>query len=414
MGCADRQHRNPLDPDSQNTGPEDVLQNLQVVAGNAEVVLSWDYSYFDDVVGHQLYRRVGSATFKLRTPLSAETLEFVDTEVENDTTYDYCLTLQIEGEDERPTLQIEDADGVLRKGFIRATPGEEVCWVGDRASGLVWKISPDGRSAQFGRGRFPALEGLALNRRDGSVWVSDRLVEGLSRIPADGSEETEFLRADLGEAGDLSIDSQEGIAWVVDTQHKQVKWFELAGAADSLDLKVVDAHFIDPSRLSAWDDHCWIVDGPAGRVLLYGRDGKSRVEFGDLEQAGRVAAKSADLAWVLVRGGEGLVRLDATTEEKREVELPFERARTLAVDRLSGDCWVLGDADVVVFSRAGVLLQHRTGISGGQGLALDEVHQKVWIGQVGSLGKFTAEVRTLAFLGGFSTPFLLEVDPGSF
>jgi hypothetical protein len=400
-GCTERQHRNPLDPLRSN--PEDVLEPLAVMAGNGEVVLRWDFSHFDDISGYQLYRRVGSETFKLVAPLAPEILEFVDSDVENGTTYDYRLALQIQGEDE-----------FFVDGFLRATPGAEICWVGDRSSGLVWKISPDGRSAQFGRGRFPDLSGLALNRRDGAVWVSDRLVVGLSRIGAEAEAEIKNYHAEIGAAGPLSIDSDRGIAWVIDSEDKQVKFFELTAVADTLELFTVDAHFVEPAHLAAWDNHCWIVDDQVGRVLFYHRDGERRVEFGDLEEPGEVAAGSADLAWVLVRQGGGVMRLDGAAPEAREIALPFAPAWDLEVDRENGECWVVGDGHLAVFNRDGTLLLHQADIEGGQGLALDEVHRRVWIGRSGFLSKFTLEGQGLSLLGGFSTPLLVEVDPGRF
>jgi len=399
--CTERQHRNPLDPLSRN--PEKVLEPLAAIAGNGEVILRWDFSHFDDIGGYQLYRRSGTDTFKLISPLAPGTGEFVDTDVQNGISYDYRLALQVEDEGE-----------LFLHEVLRATPGVEVCWVGDRMSGLVWKISPDGRSAQFGRGRFPDLRGLALNRGDGSVWVSDGRMEELARIGAEAEAEIEVYRAKIGTPGSLSIDSYNGLVWVIDSERKQVKFFDLAALGDTLELLTVDAHFVEPMRLAAWDNHCWIVDSQVGRVLLYDRHGERRIEFGALEEPGVVAAAGADLAWVLVRQGGGMVRLDAATGEAREISLPFEQAQDLEVDRENGDCWVVGDGDLAVFNRDGTLSLHHGNIEGGRGLALDEVHHRVWIGRSGFLSKFNLQVEGLSLLGGFSTPFLVVVDPGRF
>ncbi len=50
-GCSDRQRLNPLDPQSSADG--DGLGNLEVMAGNSRVDLSWDYSQVTDVEGYQ-------------------------------------------------------------------------------------------------------------------------------------------------------------------------------------------------------------------------------------------------------------------------------------------------------------------------------------------------------------------------
>ena len=88
-GCTERHHRNPLDPLSRN--PERGLEPLAAIAGNGVVGLRWNFTHFDDIHGYQLYRRSGTDTFKLISPLAPGTSEFVDTDVQTGTSYDYKL-----------------------------------------------------------------------------------------------------------------------------------------------------------------------------------------------------------------------------------------------------------------------------------------------------------------------------------
>ena len=408
-GCTDRPRRNPLDPLA--TGPVDVVQILEAMAGNGQVRLRWDYTYFDDIVGYRLYRRVGAGEFTPypATPLEPGAREFVDTQVENGTAYDYQLALLVGEEGE---VFVEGTRRTtLGQGFRRAVPGEEMGWVADQTSGLVWKISPDGRSAHFARGRFPDLVGMALDRRQGACWVSDRFLEGLHRISATG--EVAHFNADLGQAGPLSIAATERIGWIVDTESREVKWFSLEITTDTLAVFAVDASFVDPFALAAWEDHCWIVDRGEGRVLFYRRDGARPAEFHGLEQPGAIAAGRAGVAWVLAQEGRVLVRLDATRRAAvmTRLDLPL-RGIALDVDQQSGACWVLGEEGLAALDAGGGRLLHWTGISGGQSLALDEVHRQVWIALGGTLAKFTMEGQELVRLTGFSRPFAVAVDPG--
>ena len=391
-GCTDRPHRNPLDPLTTSPGYE--FTGLVAVAGDGEIVLQWDYTHFGDVEGYRLYRGSGAQDLVSHpaAPLPPETTRWVDAEVENGTTYEYRLALLVRGEGER-----------LLEGFRRATPGEQVCWVGDPLSGIVWKISPDGRSEQFGRGRFSDLSGMALHLADGSCWVSDPRSWGLGRIRADGEMETRT--AGLGAPAALSIDSEHGIGWVVDRERREVAWFSVATDSDTLAPVRVDAHFVEPFAVSARADHCWIVDPAAGRVLLVARDGQRRIEFTGLPQPGLIVAASADVAWLVLRRGRA-----------EEIPLPFvSPVLALDVEVVSQACWVLGETDLAVLGPDGALLDHSTitGLpAGGRGLAVDEEHQEVWIGAPSVLCKYSMAGELLGKLEGFSDLSLVLVDAG--
>ena len=396
LSCSDRRHRNPLDP--LTTSPEFTVDLLQVQAGDGRVVLRWDYSQFDDISGFQLYRRDAAGDFVLRTPLTGDAVEFVDTDVENGTTYDYRLALLVQEEGE-----------ILIDHFFRATPGEEVCWVGDVGSGAIWRISPDGRSAQFGKSGFFGLRGVGLDLRDGALWVASSLFSGLFRIDADGTQEIAEFPAAMGAPALLAVAPETGIAWIVDSESGQVVWTELSAGEDSLRLQTVDANFSEPAALAAIGDVCWIADPRDGRVLRAGRVAGSRLEFADLEGPSALAARDETEAWALVAEGRALVRL-TETGPPLGVDLSFT-ATAIDADTETGECWVIGDADLAVFSSTGGLIRHEVELSGGRSLRLDPVHRTAWLGGLGRLTKLDQEGRALSQLGGFSQPDLVQVDP---
>ena len=407
-GCTDRQLTNPLDADVER--PDNTVQAFESLAGDGEVVLRWDYTHFDDIAGYRLYRRREGGVFApypTDQPLPFEATEFVDQQVDNQTTYEYQLALLVADEDERRMEPTE-----------RATPGTAAGWVADERTGVVRKISPDGRSAQFGQGRFPGLVDIAVHRASGAVWVSDHLFDGLFRILADG--QLEEYRAEIGEPGLLEIGSGDEIGWLVDAEVGEVRWFDLGAVADTLQLTTVDAHFNQVTSLAGIGDHCWIADQQAGRVLRYSladtaaeEVSGTRVEFVGLEAPKAVASGRPETAWVLIRQGAGLVQLSVSGNAV-EIPLPFTGAVDLAVDRRTGVCWVIGGSDVVGYDEQGNTVRHLTEqLPGGLAIAVDEVHQRVWVTTFNSLWKFTMEGATLARLQGFSRPFRLAVDPGA-
>ena len=396
LSCTDRQHRNPLDP--LTTSPEFSLDRLEVVAGDRRVGLRWSFSQFDDVTGFQLYRRSGDEEFRSRTTLAATVSDFVDSEVENGTTYDYRLALQVENEGE-----------IFLEGFHRATPGEEVCWVGDDFSGTIWRISPDSRSAQFGRSGFADLQGIGLDQSDGSLWVASGFFAGLLRVPAKEGEPIGEYPASIGEPSTMVMAPVTGVVWMIDAVTGEVAFGAPTAGDDSLRLAVVDAHFLEPVALSARGEYCWIADRREGRVLRVNRIDTGRLEFRDLQAPIALSARDGREAWVLTAEGTVLAKL-AEAEPVITVELPFV-ATALDVDPETGSCWVVGGTDLAEYSVAGELLLHQPGIIGGQSIRLDPVHGNVWLGGSGRLAKFDFDGRALSELGGFSRPQLLLVDP---
>jgi hypothetical protein len=399
-GCSDRQRRNPLDP--QGVDPLDNFDALEVLAGDQSVLLRWDFSVFEDVEGFLIYRQTDNNPFSPLPVgrLTPQTQTYTDSSVENGTTYAYRLALVITGEGE----------DVLDQQTRLATPGPEVGWVGDVSTGLVWQISADGRGGRFAQGRFPGLQDIAINRADGSCWVSDRFLQGLFRILADGELET--YTGAIGEAGALSLDAAANIGWIIDNQEHTVYWFETAAPMDTLSFVEVDARFIEPSSVAAQAGQCWIVDGKDGRVFLYQREGRRSVEFRGLLDPGPLAAGLEGSAWALLDQGNALIRLDVDGTQLA-VELPFEAALDLDVDLQTGDCWVVGASDLAVFNDAGMLVLHRQDIPSGRDVAVDEINRWIWLSTSNVLWKLDVAGQPQARLEGFSSAARVAVNPGT-
>jgi streptogramin lyase len=397
IACSDRQRLNPLDPQAE-FGVGSVGQ-LESMAGDGQVQLGWDYSQFDDVEGYLLYKRPVGGEFALLTRelLPPTRRQFVDAEVANGTSYEYRMGLVISGEGERGVGEI-----------ALATPGPEVAWVADRGTGLVWKVNADGRSARFARGRFFDLRDIAVDGSNGSCWISDGASQALFRINAAG--ELERLGAALEMPDELEIDAVAGVGWVSDLKRREVFWFSLA-PTDTLEFFVVDASLAEPSGLAAFSGACWIVDRQQGRAFLYSTSGRRIVEFRSLNEPGYIDVGSDGSAWVLVDDGSAMVRLDLDGGSQ-EVVLPFQGARSLAVNRRDGTVWVLAEGELALYARNGQLIQQWSEVPAGRALAFDPAQDRAWIATQGALWKFSPEGETVARLEGFSSMVRVAVDSG--
>ncbi|MFH1570893.1 MAG: hypothetical protein ABIL09_23065 [Gemmatimonadota bacterium] len=394
--CADRQRRNPLDPEAE--APLQVASPLAAVAGDRQVRLAWNYTYFGDVTAVRLYRSDGEGDL-VRQLAPADTA-LLDEAVTNGVTYAYRLSLQVAGEGER---FLDDT--------VLATPGPEVVWLADGSSGLVWQISPDGRTARFARGRFYWLSGLAVNLADGSCWVSDGRTRGLYRISRDG--EVSLRPARIGQPGDVSLDPAGRVGWVTDRQSRTVHSFVPDARSDSLDLVEVDASFEDPVSLAGLGDACWIADQQADRVLLYRRDGVRLGEWHGLAGPVQVVASTArpEVAWVLADEGQQVLRL-AVGEPVVSTDLPFSPVAAIRADLGSGECWVLGPAQVAAVDAGGAAVLQLAVPEDGVDLAADDGAGHLWLARSKDLWKLAVPGLPRAQLVGFGQVLEIEVDPG--
>ena len=410
LACSDRQHRNPFDPMVEN--PIDTVTALEATAGDRRVTLSWDYTYFEDLVGLRIHRRT-TGSGETAVDLAPGETSYEDNDVENGTVYEYRLGLVIADEGERDS-------GVLE----RATPGTASGWVADPGSGLVWRLAPDGRSSVFAQGRFSYLTSIAVTGEDRACWVGDRNFGGLYRIDPEG--DLQVIPGDIGGVEELAAAAENGLGWMIEAEGNRVWWADLSALSDSLRVTAVDAQFEKPSALAAALDACWIVDSAEPRVLLYHRDGTRIDAWTGLDAPGAIATSTASEggddegrrfpseAWVLIGEGSRLARLEAGSGAV-EIELPFASAVALEIDAATGDCWVLGEHAVASFGRDGDLRVHWESLPAGEGrhLDVDPIHRQLWVTGSEGLWKVGMEGDGGTLLGGFSRPLRVLVDPGS-
>lgn len=396
LACADRSRRNPLDPGA-DVPRDDLVGELHAVAGDGQVRISWDYTHYADINGYYLYRSMAGGAF-LRHPdrvLNAATTGYVDQAVVNDQVYEYRLGLLVDGEDER-----------ILQHVAAATPGAEIVWAGDRASGYVWQIAPDCRSAGFSYGPFTSLAGMDVDPVDGSCWVVDRYVHGLYRLNRDGG--LELWKASVEEPGRLAVDPLSGRVWLIDHGSAEVRWFDPVRGGDSVGTRAADARLVDPVGLAPQANGCWIADRAVARVLYLHPDGR-RFDFEDIPGVRAMAAGSAGGVWVLADQGRMLVRL-GWEGRGSYVDLGFV-AEDLGVDAGSGHLWVVGADGVVLLNGEGRQLERYEGPAAGRSIALDALHGAVWVAGGGEMWKLSGTGEPLSILSGFAALLRVVVLP---
>lgn len=397
LSCADRSRRNPLDAGASE--PLDLASPLRALAGDGQVELRWDFTRFEDVRAVRLYRDSGDST--LTRELPAADTSFVDRSVTNGRLYSYRIALEVTGE---PELAIA--------GEHLATPGPERVWVADGGSGLVWRLTPDGRQGLFARGYFPSLSAIAIDGETGDCWVGDGSI-GLYRITEDG--DVHPVESAVEEAGATVIDPEGRTGWAVAAGGRRVYRFPVAALGDTLPLVELDAAFSDSVGLTAGSgSSLWVADRSAGRVLHVDADGVRLGEWRGLEGIVDVDPVAGECcqAWVLIAGGNGLLRL-LPESGRQERELPFAPARHMDVDSTTGDLWIAGEDGIAALPPDGGALLHWPEAEAGRGVVIDGVNEQLWVAAETELSKITLGGLTYrARLTGFSSIVQVAVDPG--
>ena len=397
LSCADRSRRNPLDADASQ--PLDLASPLRALAGDGRVELHWDFTRFTDLRGVRLYRESGDST--LTRTLSASDTLFVDEDVTNGRLYSYRLALDVMGE---PELGIA--------GEHLATPGPERPWVADGGSGLVWRLTPDGRQGLFARGYFPSLSAIAVDGETGDCWVGDVSI-GLYRISDHG--QVDAVDSSIEGITALAIDRQHRVAWAAAAGGLGVYRFALDAGGDSLGLVELDAAFTDTLGLAVGSEaSLWVADRAAGRVVHFAGAGPRLGEWKDLAGMVDLDPVPGDCcrAWALTEEGHRLVEL-LPGGGLQERDLPVTPARQVDVDSSTGEVWIAGEAGVAALGPDGETLLHWPDAEAGRGLVIAGAGQQLWVAEETELSKITLGGLTYrSRLTGFTSILQVVVDPG--
>jgi DNA-binding beta-propeller fold protein YncE len=388
-GCSRRDRANPLDPANPSTGGGPT--GFNAIADFGIVRLQWDAEPGLGIDGFLLERLAPADTVyrPIGSLLPASLSRFTDFGVLNGKRYQYRLRFVVGG-----------APGT-RAATDEATPGDARVWVSDPGWPALLRLSPDGRDVAQAIG-VGAPNGLAYDRASQYVWYTD-LNDGQVGLYDPQVVATNRFSG-FSDARELALDAVNESVWITDRQAGRVRHLYPTGAsATPGSIELLDG----PTGIAvdAGDRSVWICENAGGRVRHYDVDGRaiSNTEFA---APWRVAVDSVThVAWVtsLDRGlvtriagnGQALDTLrvasgplgitldrdhdrvwiaDAVGDRVIVVRLSdraavftvsgLHGARDIAVDRTTGEAWVVASTDhaVVRLSPTGAILQRVSGL----------------------------------------------------
>jgi sugar lactone lactonase YvrE len=400
VGCADRSRRNPLDVRASR--PIDLASPLEALAGDGMVRLRWDFTEFEDLITVRIWREGGEQLEPVVFARAPQDTSFVDTDVVNGTIYRYWLTLDIRNESE-----------LAIAGEQLATPGPEHGWIADAGSGLVWRLTPDGRRGLFARGRFPGLAGLAVDERTGAAWIGDTHMGALHRIDTDGTLHRFGTRMAAG--GAVAVDAMARTGWAADTGVGAVYRFSLDSQGDTLLLEQVDANLTHPLIVApSPKGGVWIADDADDRILWFDEQGIRGGQWEGLPGLVDLDASSTFCcqAWAIDTDGERVLRLTPRAPT-RVIDFPFGPATAVDVTDETGVAWILGEGGVVAYDDQGGILVQMHDVPGTSSVFADEANGHLWI--AGDTGLWKIALGGLTYrtqLTGFTRIIGVTVDPG--
>ncbi len=334
-GCTDRPRTNPLDPANPETGGRPTGVTAVSILDTIEV--RWQAVRLRDLTGYNLYRqRSGESEPTLLAQLSPRQTRYLDLAVPYGVQHSYQVTALVDG--------FESA----RSAAATTTPGPTLTWIADFTDRSVVKLSHDGRHEILRT--FMALVPfrLAVDRQRGSVWVlvTDRPTRTsgqLARLTLNGRVVESYGRF-VGMAG-LALDPGTGDIWVADSLGEGVLRFDAEGRLLAQRKNVPK---IAAVAFNSFTRELWAATARDGRLLRINSQPVAdslRIEFQPLF-AGRPLALAVQqrtgAIWVAL--GDSVMWQNVDGSQRRKANVTFHHASQVAVDQLTGECWVIDES----------------------------------------------------------------------
>jgi sugar lactone lactonase YvrE len=387
-GCSQRERANPFDPANPQTGGRP--SGFDAVAGFAVVRLQWDARPDLAIDGFLLSRLApGDSLWRpLAGVLPTYSNQYLDSGVQNGRRVRYRLDYVVAGvplgrpaEDDatpgalRPwvadpgagelvRLSPDGRDVTLREQRlgsverIAVDPDDGFVWASDPFAGLVWAYDPFSLQADFIPG-VASPDAMALNPFDNSVWVCDR-AGGVSHFRRDGTSATPGRISLLDDPIAVATCAFDASLWVCERGGNRVRHFSALGVP-------IGTAFVDsPSRVAvdSLTRVAWVTSYFGGWIWRIGENGQKLDSTGVAQgPIGIAIDRARNRAWVADELGARVLGLDlgtlAVAVTVTNVGSPYD----LAVDRATGEVWVVARAERVVLRLApdGTRLDLRAG-----------------------------------------------------
>ncbi|MFC1858655.1 PKD domain-containing protein [Thermodesulfobacteriota bacterium] len=200
-----------------------------------------------------------------------------------------------------------DPDGTIVN--YEWTFGEEVVWVADIGRSIVRRLEGLGEDKKLTGFNHPYR--IAVDQRDGTVWISDLDNDQVVKLAADGSSELARIGGFDGPEG-LAVDPSDGTVWVADNFNDQVVKLAADGSSE---LARVDG-FNGPTSVAvnSTDGTVWAADYFHNQVVKLSPDGTELARISGFNRPYWVSVNPTDgSAWVADRYNNRIVKLEADT-----------------------------------------------------------------------------------------------------
>jgi DNA-binding beta-propeller fold protein YncE len=399
LGCSDRQHLNPLDPENPDTHGDP--WQLRAVAGHQRVEIAWQVQPFADLQGFHLTRSAAAAPESTIASFGAEAGSYHDLGLTDGTEYRYRLL---------PFLV--SGDSIAATGPVLATPGPQTAWVVDTGAGTLLRLSPDGRSvAQRVRGLVSPVA-AAVNPADHRVWVTDTFRGRVVAIDSAGSAAVTVTGFESPES--IAIAGDGSVIWVAD----EVAGIVVRLAPDGTERGRAE-DFGAPADLALGlaDGSGWVIDRERGEAVRL--DSTLAVvarATGLAEPLGLIAVPADTTAWVADYGAGAVLEILPDGTIGRQIA-PVASPIGLALDPVTGDLWLSSYADGTVerYRIQGTIERQAVaaGFRGPIALAADPVDQGVWVADqaADTVVKLDRDGQEIGRTENYERPFDVAIDP---
>jgi hypothetical protein len=408
-GCSDRPRDNPLDPENSKTAGRPT--GVTAISILDTINVRWDALRLRDLTGFNVYRqRAGEADFSLLANLGPQQNRFVDATVRYGVAHSYRVTARVNDFESPPSAS------------ATIVPGPTLTWVADFDDRSIVKLSHDGqREISRARLLLPPFR-LAVDKQRGSVWalLTDRPSPAsgkLARFDLNGKP--------LGSFGqfpgmvDLALDDTDGSVWVADSLGEGLIRFDHEGRHVAQHKNVPKISALAYNRFTR---ELWALTGRDGQLLSVASQpvvDTLRIAIQSFVR-GRPLAIDIDnttgAAWMAF--ADSVIRVDVNGNNRLKVKASFRFASHVAVDQLTGECWVIDqsldffrDSRVLKLGPGGDMVFEVNGLDRPQALAVNPFDSSCYVADT-LRGRTVMISKTGAVLPGFHdliTPFDIEV-----
>lgn len=327
------------------------------------------------------------AVFFLPSILYAEVIWVTDREARQ--------LVRIDARGEKKIIELKDFSSPV---IVEVDQRDGSVWVNDMAetfNNQLVKLSKDGEELFRLKG-FVVLGDAAIDQKDGSYYVAERMTGEVVKISSDGKEL--FRIKNLSPVKDL-----EGTGCLKKTE----------GCHDAYKGINIVFESIDDIDINPVDSSVWVADTGQKRLLKFTKDGRKIMQKGAIGEPEHLSVSPDGSCWVnnIEQG-----RIFKISEDGRMVlgkieglDMPFE----LSVSPIDKTCWVTARSGLVQISSDGKKVIRNIAVPRGlQGISVvNPFDGSFWAANYWGreIIKFSRDGVIINRIGGFKRPRFLEV-----